>query len=481
MTWMRRVMVALAASLLLAAQAEARPTYFNAFTSYYSIGGSDNLNACGVCHFRWFGTGARNAFGNEVEQQLYLGKTITQALQDIESFDSDSDGFTNGDEIMTYMTLPGYSCSTFHLAIDAPSDYHTYITPMIASCLEPHDIRTAPTSVSMLVEVGDVGSVHVEIFNNGTDFPLNVSAYGLSPGSHAAFSVVGPTPPFSIPVGDSVMVEVQFAPMGPAFAGGALRIDSDDPDEDPLDVPLTAFGFITPLAPADARAGCLRDIDKYFRGYTKTHFREWSRCYLDEVKGVACDAARRDLQVDKSAAKLRERIGGEKDRRCQSAGVTPVLLGYPDNCGGGCGDIEVTTYDSYLDCLTCRQDEARDAMLAAALGTAPPDLPPNVISGQSATCQKTLLKAVEKAIAKSQKLLGRCELDNVTAASPVDCPAALAEDLAAIRAKVDNAILQCGDTTGMLGCLFEPAPGCLGDASAEISQDLVDSAFGLED
>ena len=37
-----------------------------------------------MCHYKWEGTGARNPFGQEVEQQLYIGKTVTQSLVDIE-------------------------------------------------------------------------------------------------------------------------------------------------------------------------------------------------------------------------------------------------------------------------------------------------------------------------------------------------------------------------------------------------------------
>ena len=50
----------------------ARPTYFDVFTTRYGITASDRLYACGVCHYKWTGTGARNPFGYAVEQQLYI-------------------------------------------------------------------------------------------------------------------------------------------------------------------------------------------------------------------------------------------------------------------------------------------------------------------------------------------------------------------------------------------------------------------------
>ena len=76
--------VALMLGLVLGGRAEARPTYFEVFTARYGITPSDRTYACGNCHIRWTGTGARNPFGTAVEQQLYIGKSITQALEDIE-------------------------------------------------------------------------------------------------------------------------------------------------------------------------------------------------------------------------------------------------------------------------------------------------------------------------------------------------------------------------------------------------------------
>ena len=100
------IVIALAIGVVAPTPTHARPTYFDTFTTLYGIGGSDNLNACGVCHVKWTGTGARNLFGSAVEQQLYLGKSITQSIIDVEGDDADGDSFTNGAEIMSFMTLP---------------------------------------------------------------------------------------------------------------------------------------------------------------------------------------------------------------------------------------------------------------------------------------------------------------------------------------------------------------------------------------
>ena len=470
------------ALMLTVSMAHARPSYFDAFTTLYGIGGSDNLNACGVCHIKWTGTGARNPFGSAVEQQLYLGKTVTQSLMDIEGDDTDTDGFTNGDEIMTYLTLPGYSCDNFLLAIDPPSDWHTFITPMVASCLVPHDIRVTPTDLSIIGEAGELATAQIEIFNNGSSVPLEVTSYGLVDGTDPELAVSGPALPVTIPINTSILVEIQFTPAGFVFLNDDFRVESDDPDEPIIDVPIQAFGIVTPLASPENRFACFKEIDKNFQRYAKRHLKEWNRCYLDEVQGVACDTARRDLKIEKAEAKLRERIGGEKDRRCDGNNLSPSFIGYPDFCGGGCGAIETNTYDGLVDCLVCRQDEGRDASLTAALGTAPPDLPANVIAGKTVACQRQLLKQTSNTIAKGIKILGGCELDNITAAVPVDCATEHAEALAKAKAKADGVIQKCGSTTGLDGCLFDPefSVGCIGDAALSVSSDLTDTVFGLE-
>ena len=89
------VAVAMGGVLALPPPAAARPLYFDTFTSLYGITEGNDLYACGVCHRRWEGTGARNPFGTAVEQQLYLAKPITAAIQAVEGNDTDLDGVSN--------------------------------------------------------------------------------------------------------------------------------------------------------------------------------------------------------------------------------------------------------------------------------------------------------------------------------------------------------------------------------------------------
>lgn len=468
----------MALGLVAAREAAARPTYFQIFTDRYGIVSGDRLYACGNCHLKWTGTGARNPFGQAVEQQLYVGKSISQALADLEPMDTDGDGYSNLDEIVTFRTLAAYSCDTFYLAQGAPIGYDTYITPNVPSCLEPLDIRVNPTSFGFITKAATSETQQIQIINNGSTDPLHVSAYGFQPGSHASLSVSGPATPFDIPVGQFVTLDITFAPTTAVLASGTLRIVSNDPDEANLDVPVQGFGFVQTLAAPEVRARCLATIDLRFRKYADRHRREWNRCFVDEVKGIACDAGTRDRKIQQAETRFRDAVGGTKDKVCAAENLNAGLLGFGAACGGNC-NIAINSIASIASCLICREDEARDTMLRDGTGTAPPDSPPNVAGSSAANrCQKDTASRLAKGIDGIQKLLGRCELANVTASSPVDCAATNAAAIASVQARVNKAVDRCADSTGLLSCPYDGGlPTCLGDSAATTASTLVDATF----
>ncbi|MEW6268010.1 MAG: hypothetical protein AB1689_01775 [Thermodesulfobacteriota bacterium] len=477
------VPLALALPVVVCGTAQARPNYFEAFVDFYGLTPGQDLYACGVCHLRWEGTGARNPYGTAVEQQLYINaKPIIDAIRDIEDVDTDLDGFTNVEELVTHGTLPGYSCDNFTIALDTPENFQALITPLVPSCLEPMDVRVAPIEVSFLTKVGTSETVDIEVINNGTDAAITVGAYQLVPGTTSGLSVGGPPLPIVIPVGQSATLELTFAPAAAGFLGETLRISSDDPDEPAIDVPIGGVSFFPNLAPPAKRAACQQTVERRFEGLARAHLGEWGSCYLDELRGVACDPGRRDLSVARAEARLHAALGGAADRNCAGAGLTPTLLGLPDACGGGCGAIAIDTLGDWADCLACRQREATSAMLEATLGSAPPDLPADVVGAVPHRCARALVKRMQRAITSLQKRRAACELRNVAAASPVDCAAALAPDVARLTAKVGAALDRCPDTTGLDGCRFAPGadPSCLASAAAAIADGLVEAVFETE-
>ncbi len=460
--------------------ADARPTYFSVLTSRYSITPSDQTYACGNCHIKWTGTGARNPFGTAVEQQLYVGKSITQALEDLEPMDTDADGFSNLDELATYRTLPGYSCDNFFLAEGAPVGYDTFITPLVPSCLEPIDIRIEPAAVTFITEAMTSDTKQLRVINNGSTDPITVSSYAFLPGAHATLSVSGPPVPFDIPIGQFVDLDVTFAPNAGIIAMGTIRVASNDPDEAAIDITVQGFSFVQVLAAPEARARCLKSIDTQFRRYADRHRREWNRCFLDEVKGLACDAGTRDLKIQQAETRFRDAVGGSKDKSCVGENIVPSLLGLPATCDGGCSSITLSSMPALADCLVCRENEARDAMLRDAVGTAPPDSPPNTAGTAAAyKCQNGIATRFAKGVSNVQKILGRCEIANITG-TPVDCAATNADKIAAAQAQVNEGVQRCTDSTGLLGCFFEGGTGtCLGDSAAAIGTGLVTTTFGV--
>jgi hypothetical protein len=478
-SWRAAWLLAAALSVLSASPAAARPNYFSTFTGIYGLVPGDDLYSCGVCHRTWTGTGARNPFGIAVEQQLYIGKTITDSILAVEPDDTDGDGFTNVDEITVHQTLPGYSCDNYTLVINPPPTFQSMIEPGVPSCLEPKDILIDPTPVELVIQVNQVGTEPIEIVNNGTDFPITVSSYGMVAGSHPALSVSGPAVPFVIPVGSSVTVNVVFSPTASAVAFGTFRVSSDDPDEPDLDLLTTGIGFVKNIAPASERAACMAETQKRYEQYSRTHLREWGRCYVDEIRGLACNTGRRDLKIAQAQAKLRAFVGGAKDRHCAGNGLSPSRLDLPVQCAAPCESITLSSISAWADCLVCRQDSATNAMLDAAVGTHPPDLPASSLGFEAQKCGRTVVKALQNGIRRMQKTLGACDAANITAAVPVDCAATTAASIADEAERVDQTFERCFDSAGLESCRSLPGadPDCLGDAAGSISDELTDTVF----
>ena len=468
---------------LVASTAAARPFYFDTFTANYGITSGDDLFACGVCHRLWEGTGGRNPYGLLIEQELYTGKTISDAILSAELVDSDLDGFTNVDEITIHETLPGYSCDNYDLAFGGlPGNFQSLIEPGVPTCLEPKDLEVTPAGVSFITEVGDVGQQTVLLTNNGFSSPVTVTGISFVPSQPATISIVAPSLPVAIPVGSSEAIDISFTPVATSIIGTTLRITSDDPDEPTIDVLVSATGFVIVLASADDRANCLKDVSKSLQKYSKTHLKEWARCYTDEAQGKACDTGKRDLKVQKAEVKLRRVVGGDRDKSCEARELLPSLLGYPSTCPSPCGTIDLIAISDIAECLVCQQEAATSAMLSATSGVTPPDFPSAGANLLVAKCARQLSKGVEKSVPKIHKTLAACELSNITAVSPVDCAAANAAEIAKRQSFANSRLDKCKDTTGLEGCSFGVGadPNCLGDAALSIASDLVDLTFGLE-
>jgi hypothetical protein len=108
------------------------------------------------------------------------------------------------------------------------------------------DINVTPASLDYgQVSFGQTASLTATIQNLG-GVDLTVGALTLTGSGDFALGLSAPTPPFTVPAGGSVDVPVDYTPSGLGLDNGTLEIDSDDPDEPVVSVPLSGEG----VAPA---------------------------------------------------------------------------------------------------------------------------------------------------------------------------------------------------------------------------------------
>ncbi len=463
--------------LALATHAAARPTYFEVATATYGIGDDSRIYGCGICHKRWTGTGQRNPFGLAVQQHLYAGKTINQALAAVENLDSDGDGVTNVAELADFHTFPGFSCANFEDAVGFVSGFDTYVTPEVATCLDPIDLDLSTAAWSFVAYVGQTAELTLELINHGAQLPIAVTSVELLAGAHSSLSIASlPSAPFAIPVGERAAVTLRFSPAAAVFATATLRVTSNDPDEPVLDVMLSGIGVPRALAAVEIRRPCRAQVDGAFARYSRSHLRDWTRCAAREAQGLDCGAPQRDFRIAQAQAALRAVLGGALDRSCQGAGLNPGLAGYDTACSvaGNCASLTVSGFVSLAECLICRQEEATNQLLDAAIGVAPPDLPATLAPGDG-LCLRRLLPGIERAVGKLRATIATCELASLDAEPAVDCLATTAADGAHMRDTVTGLITRCGTPTGISGCEFGPdaEPGCLATAATTAATALV--------
>ncbi len=113
------------------------------------------------------------------------------------------------------------------------------------------DISVNPTAVTFNPEyIGDLVSHTVTLSNNGSA-NLVISSLGISGGNARMFSVSASTCPSLTPTlskSSSCTVNVGFKPKSEGVKSATLVIGSNDPDKNPLNVPLSGTGVICPEA-----------------------------------------------------------------------------------------------------------------------------------------------------------------------------------------------------------------------------------------
>lgn len=139
------LLLVLAIALIGLPEAFARSSYLDAFNVKYSTA-NKRLDTCDICHV--YGGNARNLYGQDVEILLRGGSTtylvtggatstltIDEALTNIEPKDSDSDIYSNIDEIKA-LTFPGNI-----------SDYPATVTFAVNDSITGLAIQDAPVVI----------------------------------------------------------------------------------------------------------------------------------------------------------------------------------------------------------------------------------------------------------------------------------------------------------------------------------------------
>jgi cytochrome c553 len=143
----KRIVEALVCALALligAKVAEAKSQWLSSFTSRYPT--ATELTTCGVCHNNFNNNSSRNPYGQAFAAAG--GKNNPAAgFAAIENDDSDGDGTSNLDEIMTGAGFyPGWTCDNLSSATNEPADIADHVDPANPGCLD--GTTTSTTTVT---------------------------------------------------------------------------------------------------------------------------------------------------------------------------------------------------------------------------------------------------------------------------------------------------------------------------------------------
>jgi hypothetical protein len=222
---------------------------------------------------------------------------------------------------------------------------------------------------------------------------------------------------------------------------------------------------------------CKKEVSKQQRKYLKKYQKEWSRCYAAAASGGSCDAAARDARIAGAAVKLRERIGGVKDKRCLGAGLTPASIGHGPVCPVPCSDDVVFDNDDLASCAVCTAQALGDSALEAGYGDVPPFLPEAPPPGNPAKCQESVAKAARKLAEDWTRALARCEEANATGGNvvPIECSTDPDGEILTAISRAEAQIARCIDFSGLPGCA---AAGDIAGTQACVETAVADYASG---
>jgi hypothetical protein len=296
-------------------QAHARNNIRDAFFTVYADAVGTTIETvpsqpthCGVCHYDFTGGGTRNLYGARLEQVLpdfpnnKNGKR--QAVQSIESEDSDSDGFSTLIEVTDVTTFsntptfPGLTPANLSSVTNVnTSEIQTHLVPTTGDDTTPPSVTvivpngsetyTANTGTTIQWIAGDASGIaaidlYVSIDNGVTYKPIvfglsNTGSYTWFPANRpttvAIFRVVAIDNAFNTGQDDSDGVFTIDSPVG-GVAPTTLR-DFDQPGSQPFDAGI--------LNPPTACAVCHGDYDPNVEPYSNWRGSMMAQASLDPL------------------------------------------------------------------------------------------------------------------------------------------------------------------------------------------------------
>jgi hypothetical protein len=153
-------------------------------------------------------------------------------------------GATHSLNVQFAPTSGGPKTTTLRLTSDDPDEGVVDVT-LSGNGITLPDIGVSPASYSYgNVPVGTSVNQTFTVSNTGTG-NLVVGAPTLTGTGAAAFALVNGSAGFTIVPGGSGLIEVRFSPTSEGIRNADLNIPSDDPDENPILIPLTGTGTVT--------------------------------------------------------------------------------------------------------------------------------------------------------------------------------------------------------------------------------------------
>jgi len=193
----RLIVLVVLAVFLLPTLCSARNPFRRAFFDRYPAAENttlddvpSNAGHCGVCHFDFDGSDARNPYGLSIEVRLAAGMSAAEAVADVENDDPDNDGFSNLVEITDTInwtntpTFPGLKAENVGSVINVDqADLLGFLTPAGSTDPTPPEVTiTSPVGGEMIpsatynevtwtaTDAGGIAHVNLYLSDDGVNF-----------------------------------------------------------------------------------------------------------------------------------------------------------------------------------------------------------------------------------------------------------------------------------------------------------------------